>query len=89
MKNLHNSLQVKNMSDLILKEIYGIYKAKNRTKEQIREQKMNEREIFKKYVNLSEDELSEKSNKNIYVKNDAMTAVIKRCVGKKKEVKEK
>ena len=68
MKNLHNSLQVKNMSDLILKEIYGIYKAKNRTKEQIREQKMNEREIFKKYVNLNEDELSEKSNKNIMSK---------------------
>ena len=89
MKNVHNGLQVKNMSDLILKEIYGIYKAKNLTKEQIREQKMNEREIFKKYANLSEDELSEKSNKNIYVKNDAMTAVIKRCVGeKKKEAKE-
>ena len=26
MKNVHNGLCVKNMSDLILKEIYGIYK---------------------------------------------------------------
>ena len=33
---------------------------------------MIEREIFKKHANLSEDELSETSNKNVYVKNDAM-----------------
>ena len=72
MKNVHNDLGVKNISDLILKEIYGIYKTKNLTKEQIREYKMIEREIFKKHANLSEDELSEMSNKNVYVKNDAM-----------------
>ena len=28
MKNTHNGLGVKNMSDLVLKEIYGIYKTK-------------------------------------------------------------
>ena len=39
---------------------------------------MTEREIFEKYANLSEDELSEKSNKNVYV------TVIKRCRGEKK-----
>ena len=49
---------------------------------------MTEREIFEKYDNLSEDELSEKSNKNVYVKNDVMTTVIKRCRGEKKEAKE-
>ena len=48
MKNVHNGLGVKNMSDLILKEINGIYKTKNLTKEQIREYKMTEREIFEK-----------------------------------------
>ena len=51
---------------------------------------MTEREIFEKYNHLSEDELSEKSNKNVYVKNDVMTTVIKRCRGeKKKETKQK
>ena len=89
MKNVHNGLGVKNISDLILKEIYGIYETKNLTKKQIRKYKMTEREIFEKYANLSEDELSEKSNKNVYVKNDVMTTVIKRCRGEKKEAKEK
>ena len=60
MKNVHNGLGVKNMSDLILKELYGIFKTKNFMKKQIRKYKMTEREIFKKYANLSEDELSEK-----------------------------
>ena len=50
---------------------------------------MTKRKIFEKYTNLSEDELSEKSNKNVYVKNDVMTTVIKRCRGEKKEAKEK
>ena len=64
-------------------------KTKNLTKEQIREYKMTEREIFKKYLNLSEDQLSKKSNKNIYVKNDVMTTVIKRCRGGKKKRQKK
>ena len=50
---------------------------------------MTEREIFEKYGNLSENELSEKSNKNVYVKNDVMTTVIKRCRGQKKKQKKK
>ena len=50
---------------------------------------MTERKFFEYYTNLSEAELSEKSNKNVYVKNDVMTTVIKRCRGKKKEAKEK
>ena len=59
-------------------------KQKKLTKNQIRKYKMTEREIFEKYANLSEHELSEKSNKNIYVKNDVMTTVIKHCRGEKK-----
>ena len=60
MKNVQDGLGVKNMSDLVLKEIYGICKTKNLTKEQIRKYKMTERQIFKKYDNLSEGELSKK-----------------------------
>ena len=58
-------------------------------KSKLENAKRPEREIFEKYVNLSVDELSEKSNKNVYVKNNVMTTVIKRCRGKKKEVKKK
>ena len=36
MKNVQDGLGVKNMPDLILKEIYGIYETKNITKEQIK-----------------------------------------------------
>ena len=80
-------LDVKNMSDLILKEIYGIYETKN-LKEQIKKYKLTEREIFEKH-NLSEDELNTKSNKNAYVENDVMTTVIKRCRGEKKKRRKK
>ena len=86
-KNVHNDLGVKNISDLILKEIYGIYETKTLTKKQIRKYKMSEREIFEKYANLSEEKLSEKSNKNVYVKNDDMTTVNKCCRSEKKRRK--
>ena len=45
---------------------------------------MTEREIFEKYDKLSENKLNTKSNKEVYVKNDVMTTVIKRCRSKKK-----
>ena len=48
---------IQNISDLVLKEIYGIYKTKSLTKEQIKKCKMTNREIFEKFDNLSEDEL--------------------------------
>ena len=54
-------------------------------KEQIKKCKKTEREVFEKYANLSEDRLSEKSNKNVYVKNDVVSTVIKRCRGEKKK----
>ena len=66
MKNVHDGLGVKNISDIILKEIYGIYKTKNLTKEQIQRYEMTGREIFEKDDNLSEDEFSEKNNKNVF-----------------------
>ena len=74
----------KNIYDLVLKEIYGIYEKKELTKEEIKNYKITEREIYKKYDNLSEDELNEKSNKNVYVKNTVMKNIIKHCRGGKK-----
>ena len=50
---------------------------------------MTEREIFKKYDNLNEDKLSEKNNKNVYVKNDVMSIFITHCRGGKKEKRNK
>ena len=48
---------------------------------------MTEREIFEKFDNLSKDELDTKTNKNVYVKIDVMSTVIKLCRGEKKRQK--
>ena len=45
---------------------------------------MSERENFEKIDKLSEDELNTKINKNVYVRNDGMTTVMKRCRGEKR-----
>ena len=47
---------------------------------------MTEREIFKKFVKLSIDELNTKSNKNAFAKDTIVTNIIKHCRGEKKEV---
>ena len=46
---------------------------------------MTEREIYEKFVNLSEDELNRKSNKNTFIRSNIMTNIIKHCRGEKKE----
>ena len=58
-------------------------KQKNPSKEQVNEYKMTEKEIYKKFTNLSKKELNTKNNKNPYVRNDVMTTTIKRCRGEK------
>ena len=45
MKNVHNGLGVKKISNLILKEISRIYKTKNLTNIQIQKYKMTERDF--------------------------------------------
>ena len=85
MKDVGDGLGVKNISDLVLKEIYGIYEKRKLTKEEIKNYKMTERETFVKFDNLSEDELNAKSNKNVFVKNNVMRNIIKHCRGEKKE----
>ena len=58
---------------------------KELTKEEIKSCKMTEREIYKKFDDLSENELNTKNNKNIYVKNSVIKNIIKHCKGEKKE----
>ena len=77
MKDVGSGISVKNISDLVLKEIYGICEAKNPSKEQVNQYKMTKRQIYKKFTNLSEKELNTKNNKKTYVKNDVITTVIK------------
>ena len=48
---------------------------------------MTERKIYEKFDNLSKDELNTKSNKNVYVKNNVMTNIIKHSRGEKKRNK--
>ena len=83
MKDVGSSMSVKNIFDLVLKEIYGICETKHPTKEQVNEYKMTERKIFKEFDNLSQKELNTKNNKKAYVRNDVMTTIIKRCRGEK------
>ena len=47
------------------------------------EYKMTKRGIYKKFTNLSEKKLNTKNNKKAYVRNDVITAIIKRCSGEK------
>ena len=45
MKDVGSGMDVKNISDLVLKELCGIFKTKNPTKEQIGKYKITEREL--------------------------------------------
>ena len=85
MKHVQDGLSVQNISNLVLKEIYSIYKTKKTTKDQTKKYKVTEREIFEKYANLSENGLNTKSSKEVYAKNDLMTTVIKRSKGEKQK----
>ena len=60
MKDVGSGRGVKNISDLALKEIYGILETKNPAKEQVNEYKTTEKEIYKKFFNLSKQELNKK-----------------------------
>ena len=50
MKDAGSGVGVKNISDLVSKDIYGICETKNPTKEQISEYKMTEREIYENLI---------------------------------------
>ena len=84
MKDVGNGLGVKNISDLVLEEKYGAYEKKKVTKEEIKCFKMTEREIFKAFGKLSNNELDKLCSKSVFVKNTIMTNTINLCKGEKK-----
>ena len=82
MKNSGDGLGVTNIYVLSFKRNKKhLWKKKQLTKEEIKNYKMTEREICKTFANLSEDELNKMSNKNVYVKNNIMTNIIKHYRG--------
>ena len=64
MKDDGSGMGVKNIFDLVLKEIYDICETKSPTKKQANEYKMTKREIYRNFDNLSKKELNTKNNKN-------------------------
>ena len=48
---------------------------------------MTEREIFKTFAKLSNNELDKLCNKSVFVKNTIMTNIITHCKGEKKRYK--
>ena len=64
MKDDGSGIGVKNIFDLVLKEIYDICETKSPTKKQVNEYKMTKREIYRNFDNLSKKELNTKNNKN-------------------------
>ena len=84
MKDIGSGIGVKNISDLVLKEIYGICETKNPSKQQVSGHKMTKNQIYNKFTNLSQEKLNATNNKETYVKNDVMTTISKRCRGEKK-----
>ena len=65
MKDIKIGMGVKNISDSILKEIYGICETKNPTEEDVKEYKMTKREYYRRFDNLSEKELNKKIIKRL------------------------
>ena len=60
MKDVGSVMGLRNISDLVLKEMYGICKTRNLQKKEVNEYKMTKREIYKKFANLSKQELNKK-----------------------------
>ena len=61
--DVQNKLGIKNISDLVRKDIQGIFEIKNPTKKQVRKYKRSQKEISKKATDDS---------KIKYVRNDVM-----------------
>ena len=74
MIDIQNGLGLKNMSDLVRKEIQGNYKTNNPTEKQVKEYKRSLQEITK-------DSMDDSKFK--YVHNDPMEKIVKNCRGVK------
>ena len=77
MNDVQNGLGVKNMSDLVRKEIHGIFETKNPTKTQV-----------KKYKRRG-NELDNSNATFVYVRSDLMSRIIKNCRGEKRRDEKK
>ena len=64
-KDVGSGIGVKNISDFVLKEIYGICETKNPSKEQVNEYKMTKKQIYKKFTNLSQVKLNTINNEKM------------------------
>ena len=76
MHDVKEGIGAKNISDLVRKEIRGIFRTKNQTKDQIRKYKRREKEL---------DHNSTATF--VYVCSYLMSKIIKNCRGEKKEAK--
>ena len=76
MYNLQEGIGVQNISDLVRKEMRGIFRTKDPTKHQIRKCKMRQREL---------DHNSTATF--VYVRSDLMSKLITKCRGEKKAKK--
>ena len=74
MNDAQKGLCIKNWSDLVRKELHGIFETNNPTKEQIKRYKLSLREITNKSMDDS---------KSKYVRSDLMEKIIKNCRGVK------
>ena len=60
MKDAESGMGVKNISNLVLKEIYVIFETKSPTKKQVNEYKMTDRNVYKKFDHLSKKKIKYK-----------------------------
>ena len=74
MIDVQNRLGIKNISDLVRKNIQGIYETKNLTEVQVRKYKRSQKEISKEPTDDS---------KFKYARSDLMEIIIKNCRGVK------
>ena len=85
MKDVGSGMGVKNISHLVLKEIYGIW-GKKSYKKQVNEYKMTKKQIYKKFTNLSEKELNTKNNKKLMSEMMSWLLLLSDVEEKKREV---
>ena len=78
MHDIQEGLGVKNMSDLVRKEIHGIFETKNRTKDQIRKYKIREKELDDNF-----------NATFMYFRRDLMSRIIKNFRGEKRRGEKK
>ena len=68
--DVQNKLGIKNISDLVRKDIQGIFEITNPTKKQVRKYKRSQKEISKKAtddskIKYARNDLMEKNNKKV------------------------